>query len=199
MTWSREDIDTGIKTSIFQSYSILLSTLFTINRPQLSVCDVRYALLITAHPVAVYLMISSFCDLLGMKTCLYKRIRSNRRTTCALGVLIMPLWLALSLTSWLSRRAFDGSEQLGGLPFRGWFVFILYYIALMLAQQVTFIIPLPIFILCLFRRLPQVKANFQASWKGAPGPWGRLRSARTFAGCAWYVYFCRCGCPISQI
>ena len=189
VTWFREDIDTGIKTSIIQSYAVLLSTLLTINRRQLSLCDVEYALLITTPPLMVYLMISSICDLLGMKTGLYKRIRSDRRITRALGVLIMPLWLALSLTQWLSRRAFEGSEQGGGLSLRKWFLNVLYYLAITLNGPYpgTAAIFSPFFAICLCRRLPQVKADTRAARGGTPGPCGGLRWAWTFVGCAWYV------------
>ena len=190
MTWSREDVDTGTKASIIQSYAILLSTLLSINRGQLSVCDAQYALGITSPPLMVYLFICSACDFCGIKTSLYKRIRSHRRVTRTLGVLIVLLWFALSLTLWLSRRAFVGSEEGGGQPFKQWLLFTLIYLFLMAAPGS--IVPATPFIfvcflLCLFRRRYQVMTDFRASRGGTPGLWGRLRSLFTFMGCAWYV------------
>jgi len=91
VTWSPEGIGTGIRASLVQSYPILLSALSTIGRHQLSYNDVQYALTVTSPPLMVYLIVSSACDLFGMKTSIYKRIQSYRRTTRAFRILILPL------------------------------------------------------------------------------------------------------------
>ena len=194
VTWSHGDIDTGIKASLVQSYTILLSTLLTIGRGQLSVCDTTYALFITSPPLMVYITIASICDSLGVKTNLYKRIRSNRHTTRALAALLPPIWLSLSCTLWLSRWAFNDSEEEGGFTFRQWFLHIIQYIGFSMfpgymGQVTTAIFTLQL-LLCLSMRSSELKAVFRASREGTSlrrKPWGLLCVVWTLAGCAWYV------------
>lgn len=182
MTWFSEGTDVGIGASLAQSYPIPLSAFLSINHHQLSALNVWSALLITSPTLVVHLTIASesIGDLLGMRTDLYrKRVRSHRCILRALGTLILPLWLALGLTAWLSSRALCwwlgdlvGSFFSGALGFWNW------HTAMIFAS---------FFFLCLFSRRPQVLADFRAHGNGESSPLGRLRIPRTFTKCAWCV------------
>ena len=191
VTWSPEDIGVGVKASLIQSYSILLSALLSINRNQLTTYDARRALDLTSPPLMVYLTIASIGDLCGVRTGLYKRVRSHRRILRVLGALILPLWSALSLTLWLSTRAFSNSKDDGGGSFEGWLYSLLfdYTIGQIMFNFVAWIhtpIMALFFFLCLFRRRSQVMKDFRARRGGA----SKLRKWRTpwvFVKCAWYI------------
>ena len=194
MTWSPADVDVGIKASLTQSYPILLSTLLSINRNQLSVIDGYCALSLTSSPLAMYLAICSICDLFGVRTNLYKRVRSPRiiRT---LWVLSLPLWIALNFAALITSRAFIGGQvdhSWGFLEVIGIdFVEILTnpfqtipYAGFGCGPALTLL-----FLLCLFRRRSRVKADVQAHLERASKPWKwrSLWKILTFMKCAWYI------------
>ena len=110
MIWSTAEVDAGVIASIAQLYSILLSTLFSINRQQLSLFDANYALAITSSPLTVHLVSASISELLGFKTRFFERIKSHPRTIRFFGALLLPLWLGLKFTLPLSGRAFMDSN-----------------------------------------------------------------------------------------
>ena len=174
MTWPPESIDAGIWASLIQSYSVLLSTLLSIGRNQLSYLDGQYALNITSPPLMVYLAISSICDLFGVKTSIYKRIHSHRRTTRVLGILVLPLWLALSITVEVSSTAFTDGV---GLTPREWLTGALRSavarIAFGYGGWYTTWITTSFFSLFLFRGRSQVMVDFRARREGTPKPQGR--------------------------
>ena len=120
MTWSPENVDIGVQSLLFQIYPILLSTLLSVNRRQLSTFDAYFALLLSSSPLTVYLVAASIGDLLGIKTGLYKRIKSHRRIIRALGAVVLPLWTGLGMTTWMSRTAFTNSSCPGDFSFGGW-------------------------------------------------------------------------------
>ena len=190
MTWSPAGIDAGVRASLIQAYPILLSTLLTVGRHQLSYDDGHYALIITSPPLMVYLTISSICDLLGIRTSIYKRIQSHRIVTRAFGVFILPLWLALSLALGLSKRAFNCVEEGEALTFQRWLLYLVAYIINSLFFPLT---PFPtlvvasFFLLFLFRRRSQVMADIRTCREGGPNTWRILRVPWTFVKCAWYV------------
>ena len=189
MTWSPTDIDTGIKASLIQSYPILLATLLSIKRCQLTFGDAYWALLVTFPPVMVYLVFSSICDLLGAETSIYKRIQSHPHITRAFGVLILPIWLALSLTFALSSQAFKGSEESGGWTFQHWLSFLVHYtlgsVVFGYGGWYPALIIATFFSLFLFRRRSQVVAGFQAYQERESKPWGRWYMPWVFVMCAW--------------
>ena len=188
VTWSPADIDVGIKAALIQSYSILLSTFLSIGRDQLSTTDAAWALTLTSPPLMVYLTIAFICDILGARTNLYKRVRSRRRAVRVLGALVLPLWLALSLTTYFSSEAFSDSKENRGGSFKEWLTTLItdqlpvgnpggwMYIGIMT----------PIFLLCLFRRRSQVMEDFRARRK-KPSKLRWLRAPWTFVACAWYI------------
>ena len=108
-----KSIDTGVVSTIAQLYSILLSTLFSIDRQQLSFFDANYALTITSSPFAMYLVFSSICDLFGFETGLFKRVETHRHIISFFGALLLPVWVGLRLTLSLSTTAFQESEICG--------------------------------------------------------------------------------------
>lgn len=191
VTWSPANIDVGIKASLIQSYPVLLSTLLSINRNQLSVYEAGSAISLTSPPLTVYLAISSICDIFGIKTDLYKRVRSHRHVIRLLGALMLPLWLALTLTYWFSSRAFVGSEAHVAADLWKWLVgFLFGHLFFPVSNTVANWIYSPImvllFFLCLFRRRTQVMTDFRAHREGVSGPWVRWKISWTFVKCAWY-------------
>ena len=188
VTWSPEDIGVGIKASLTQSYPILLSTLLSIDRNQLSVSDASAALTLTSPPLMVYLTVASICDLFGVQTGLYKRVQSHRRTLRVLGALILPLWTGLSLTIFLSDRAFEYSRNWG---FKVWVLNIIgEYVFGSVTGDTPTLIHTPIiaslFFLCLFRRRSQMMADFRAR-RGGTSKLRKLCTPWVFVKCAWCV------------
>ena len=110
MLLSSADVEAGVIATLAQLYSILLSTLFSVGRQQLSLFDANYALIITSSPFTIYLVYSSIRDLLGFETHLFKCVQSYRRIISLFGALLLPLWLGLRFTLRLSTKAFNDSE-----------------------------------------------------------------------------------------
>ena len=110
MKLSPASIGTVVITALIQLYCILLSTIFSIGRQQLSLFDANYALIITSSPFTIYLVYSSIRNLLGLETGLFERIESHRRVIGFIGALLLPLWLGLALTLRLSSKAFTDSK-----------------------------------------------------------------------------------------
>ena len=186
----------GIQSLLFQIYPILLSTLLSVNRQQLSTPDVHFALLLSSSPLAVYLVVASIGDLVGIKTSLYKQIESHHLVTCALGTMVLPLWIGLSITTWVSRQAFKDSFCMGDNSIKTWLhnleapLFDFAVCPGLLCQLVgpfslLFVHPPILFFLVKCRG--QVVVGIRAYWKEAPKPWGWLLTPWVFAKCAWYA------------
>jgi len=188
VTWSPGDVDLGIQSLLVQFYPILLSTLLSINRDQLSTSDASFALLLSSSPLTIYLVVTSIADLCGIQTGLYKRIKSHRSIIRTFGASLLLVWTGLSMTAIMSTSAFKDSSC-----FPGTFVDWLWYIALFLLY--FFIYPggpgvgfpglgwvtlIPWFI-CLARRWSQVRADVRLHSEGA----SRLRVFCTWVKCAW--------------
>ena len=120
ITWSPEDVDEGIQAILLQIYPILLSTLLSVGRKQLSLFDAHFALTLTSSPLTVYLVVASTCDWFGIETGLYKRIKSRHLLTRTLGTLVLILWFGLSVTVRISDRAFVDSGLCKGSTFGDW-------------------------------------------------------------------------------
>ena len=191
MGLSVESVDTGIISTIAQLYSILLSTLLSIDRQQLSLFDANYALMVTSSPFTMHLALSSICDLLGFETGLFRQIQSHRRIISAFGALLLPIWFGLRLTIRLSDKAFRDSELCGNPtpkdllfdllllfapltgPVGGFWFAQLYLVAL-----VAFTI--------LVGSIDSV-ASFLIDREGASGPWERLCKVWAAMKGGWYV------------
>ena len=118
MIWSTADIDSGVIASIAQLYCILLSTLLSINRQQLSLFDANYALIVTSSPLTIHIVFASIRELLGFKTRFFERIKHHPRAIYLFGAPLLPLWFGLELTLPLSGRAFIDSELCSDSNFR---------------------------------------------------------------------------------
>lgn len=110
MVLSPADVEAGVIATLTQLYSILLSTLLSLGRQQLSLFDANYALTLTSSPFAIYLVYSSICNLFGFETHLFKSTESHRRFIGFFGALLLPIWVGLRLTLWFSTKAFKDSE-----------------------------------------------------------------------------------------
>jgi len=201
VTWSPEEVDVAVQASLIHVYSILLSTLFSIllstssSTPsqQLSLFDANYALQVCSSPLTVYLVAASICDLCGTKTGLYKRIKSHRRTTRALGALVPFLWLGLSMTMRLSNRAFVDSGLCDSSTFTDWLLDLVQSIFYSiqapgsLSPFIFYSIFGPIFGFCAFRVRSRVMSDVRAYWDGASRPWGRLCILWVLVRSTWCV------------
>ena len=186
MTWSPGDVDVGIQSLLIQIYPILLSTLFSINRQQLSTSDASFALLVSSSPLTVYLVVASICDLCGIRTGLYKRIKSYRLITRILGALVLLLWTGLSMATTISARAFKDSLCYPG-TFKYWLLSIVYFILFSLVTPgvvtvFSWVIIFPLFV-CLARRWSQIRADVKLCSEGA----SRFRVPWTWMKCTWCV------------
>ena len=192
MTWSRKEVDIGIQSLLIQFYPVLLSTLLSIDRQQLSLADAHFALLISSSPLTVYLVAASIGDIVGIQTGLYKQIKSHRLITRTLGALVPLLWLALSMTLTFSKSAFKDSSCAGG-GFTDWLSSAFFsivvasphsgamgYFKFFLIAPATFAIP---FLACLARRWSQIKAEVRLSSIGT----SNWRKPWAFLICMWCV------------
>jgi len=190
ISWSRTHIDVGIQTCLFQ-ISILLSTLLSVKRKQLSLFDADFALTITSSPLTVYLVFASIADLFRFKTGLYKRV-THRHINRTLIIGVPLIWLGLSLTLSLSNDAFIGSQLCGGSTFTDWFNDQISFLQsnLILESYLFYYGLLPLFHLllglCLFRRWSLISTDVRSFWKRS-NPWGRLLIPWVFVKCAWWV------------
>ena len=185
MTCSGGDIDLAIQSLLVQFYPILLSTLLSVRRQQLSLFDADFALLVSSSPLTIYLSYASVYDLCGIRTGLFKRIKSHRRTIRIIGVLTPLLWTTLSMIESFSETAFLDSSCDPALTFLDWLkatVLTLLSVGRGGAPAEGLIALIPFFIL-LFRRRSQVWADVQLSLDGA----SRLHIPFTWVKCAWYV------------
>ena len=190
MVLSSADVEAVVIATLAQLYSILLSTLFSVGRQQLSLFDANYALIITSSPFAIYLVYASIRDLLGFETYLFKCIRSYRRIISFFGALLLPLWLGLRFTLQLSTKAFKDSELCNNSTFEEFLLDVLLLFAPLTgpAGGVWFVL-LCLITTSLFAIVGGwilVAANCQDG--GPPfSPWELLSSLWTAFYSAWYI------------
>jgi hypothetical protein len=190
VTWSPGDVDIGIQSLLVQFYPILLSTLLSTNGTQLSRFDAGFALLLSSSPLTIYLVFASICDLFGIHTGLYKRIKSHRLIIRTLGVLVMFLWTGLSMTLSLSTGAFKDSSC-GVSTFASWLQGTIFWLVISffvhgdltyrtLLFTLAIVIP---WLFCLVRRWSQLRVDVKLYSEGA----SRLRKSWTLMKYTWYV------------
>ena len=185
----------GIQSLLFQIYQILLLTLLSINRQQLSASDAFVAAYTTSSPLAVYLAVASISDLFGTRMGLYKRIKSHHLIIRGLGALVLPLWTGLSMITWVSRKAFNKSSC-SHTTFADWLMYLLFYVFTFITSPgflYGFLPPytptlvfLPI-LFFLVKCRSQVAAGVRAFLKGASEPW---RLILFFTPLGWIVLIC---------
>ena len=185
MTYSDGDVDLSIQALLIQFYPILLSTLLSVNRQQLSLFDAGFALLLGSSPLAIYLSFASVCDLCGIRTGLFKRIKSYRNVVRILGAFVPFLWTALSMIKSFSNKAFLDSPCTPTSTFPDWLnqtILSLLSVGRIIPPGLGLLVLFPFSVL-LLRRRSQVWADVQLSLNGA----SRLRVPFAWVKCAWYV------------
>jgi len=179
----------GIQSLLIQLYPILLSTLLSINRDQLSTFDAFIALVLSSSPLMIYLVVASIADLCGIQTGLYKRIKSHRFIIRALGASLLFIWTGLSMTAKMSTSAFKDSSCINGTTFVDWLRYIttipIYFLMYPGGTHTNFpglewVIVIP-WIVFLARRWSQVRADVKLHSEGA----SRLLVFCTWVKCAW--------------
>ena len=192
MTWSPEDVDVGVKSLLIQIYPILLSTLSSANSRQLSPADAYIALHLSSSPLTLYVVVVSIGDLLGIRTGLYKRIKSHRLIVRALGVMVLPLWIWLNLTYYLFDTAFGyGVDGCDGFTFTNWLLHLARLIYFTFFPGVFPLLPFIsttlLILYVLFKNRVQMIGGVRAHWNGASNPWGRLLTPGMLVKCTWCV------------
>ena len=193
ITWSPMDIDEGFQASLLQIYPVLLSTLLSINRHQLSLFDANFALIISSSPLTVYLVAASTCNLLGIKTGLYKRIKSHRLATSVVGAFVLVLWFTLDSILTLSDRAFIGSESCKGKTFGYWLAQFITFLVYSVTAPGYFLLAIPflsvppVFIIVCSRWVHREVREGMSRLGRQRGAMGSLRSVAVFVKCAWCV------------
>ena len=93
-------------TIIVQSYGILLSVLFCVNRQQLSLFDANHAIMLVSSPLMLHVL---YICIVGLFKTRYDT-GAFPRVICAIGAPLLPILTVLKLTLSLSSRAFIDSE-----------------------------------------------------------------------------------------
>jgi len=180
----------GIQSLLVQFYPILLSTLLSINRNQLSRLEAYFALLVSSSPLTLYLVVASISDLFGIHTGLYKRINFHRPIIRIFGALVLFIWTGLSITVFTSIGAFE-DRYCGNQPFVHWLQVIIGLLFLSLVYPggiyrgppgVAWVIIIP-WLVCLARRWSQLRADVKLHSEGA----SRLGVLCTWVKFAWCV------------
>jgi hypothetical protein len=94
-----------------QIYPILLATMTSINTANLSLFDAHFAIAATASPVSIYLVYSSFRDLIGLPNRLFEKLSQGKRIIRFLGLTLPIIWISLNVLISFSPRAFRNSPQ----------------------------------------------------------------------------------------
>jgi hypothetical protein len=94
-----------------QIYPILLATMTSINTANLSLFDAHFAIAATTSPVSVYLVYSSFRDLIGLPNRLFEKLSQGKRIIRFLGLILPIIWISLNVLISFSPRAFRNSPQ----------------------------------------------------------------------------------------
>ena len=199
MGFSVESVDTGAISTIAQLYSILLSTLLSIDRQQLSLFDANCALMVTSSPFTMYLVFSSICDLLGFETGLFRRIQSHRHIISAFGALLLPIWFGLRLTIRLSDKAFQDSGLCGDPTPKDLLLdFLLLFAPLTGPVGGFWIAQVYLIVLVTLTILVgsiDLVASFLIGREGASGPWERLCKVWVVMKGGWCVPISVCAPP----
>ena len=179
VTWSPEDVDIGVQSLLLQIYPMLISTLSSVNRQQMTYYDTYNVLLLTSSPLTAYVVFASVADLFGMRTGLYKRISYHRRIVRVFGALILPLWVGLSLTYYLSNTAFGyHGDDCSGFSFTNWLSHLGRQMYLIMFPgefpPLSFASTLLLVLYVLFKNRVQAGKNVRSDWSGASNSWTRF-------------------------
>jgi len=192
VTWSPEDVDIGVQSLFIQIYPMLVSTLASVNREQMTYFDTYNVLLLSSSPLTAYVVFASVADLFGVRTGLYKRINCHRRIARALGAMILPLWIGLSLTYYLSDTAFGyGVDGCGGFTFVNWLLHLARLIYFTFFPGVFPLLPFIsttlLILYVLFKNRVELIKRARSYWDGASNPWARFLVPWKLAKYTWCV------------
>jgi len=105
-----------------QVYPILIATASSIGSGNLSF-DAHYAIAVTASPITVYLVYSSFRDVFLHPNILFQKLTSSKAVVRYLGLLLPFLWLFVNLMTSFYTKAFSDSELCRGMRLSLWIEF----------------------------------------------------------------------------
>ena len=120
LRWSKHDLKTSIFMLLSQVYPILIATASSIGSGNLSLFDAHYAVAVTASPLTVYLVYSSFRDVFRRPNILFQKLTSSKAVVRCLGLLLPLLWLFVNLMTSFYTKAFNGSELCRGMTLSLW-------------------------------------------------------------------------------
>ena len=125
LRWSEHDLKTSIFMLISQVYRILIATASSIgSKPQnLSLFDAHYAIAVTASPITVYFVYSSYRDVFRIPNTLFQKLASSKAVVRYLGLLLPFLWLFVNLMTSFYAKAFEYSYLCQGLTLSLWIEF----------------------------------------------------------------------------
>jgi len=107
-----------------QVYPILIATASSIGSGGgLSLFDAHYAVAVTASPITVYLVYSSFRDVFLRPNILFQKLTSSKAVVRYLGLLLPFLWLFVNLMTSFYTKAFSDSELCRGMTLSLWIEF----------------------------------------------------------------------------
>ena len=92
-----------------QVYPILIATASSIGSGDLALFDAHYAIAVTASPITVYLVYSSFRDVFRRPNILFQKLMSSKAVVRYLGLILPLLWLFVNLMTSFYTKAFDSA------------------------------------------------------------------------------------------
>ena len=82
--------------------------------------DAHYAVAVTASPITVYFVYSSFRDVFGHPNILFQKLMSSKAVVRYLGLLLPLLWLFVNLMTSFYTKAFSDSALCHGMTLSLW-------------------------------------------------------------------------------
>ena len=109
-----------------QVYPILIATASSIGSgelSELSLFDAHYAVAVTASPITIYLVYSSFRDVFRRPNILFQKLMSSKAVVRYLGLILPLLWLFVNLMTSFYTKAFRDSALCQGMTLSLWIEF----------------------------------------------------------------------------
>ena len=154
----------------------------------------------TSSPLTVYLSLASACNILGIKTGLYKRVASHRLITSVLGALVLLFWFALFAIIVVSHNAFTDSKDDGGDTFVDMLRYLFFTLLFRFLQpDINFLLPenfFPLFYIIFLASLVFIVAKTRlgvarearSCGRGKSKPWVWFYVPWMFVKCLWCVF-----------
>jgi len=128
LRWDNHEAHTTILILLSQVYPILIATAASVGKTNLTLFDAHFALAVTASPVSVYFVYSSFRSLFARtpahENLMFKNIKTGKNAIRVLGIALPFLWLAINImTSFHSTAFSNSSKHCQNTSFALWFEF----------------------------------------------------------------------------